>query len=212
MLPVALALLTSLWAGSPGAASTVRPPAAPTPAASPVVASADERARWRALLGWPERCEAEHAAALKALGLVDGRVQVHDLGSGRRLVVVGCALGAYQSSARYYWVDESLHPTRALPLKVTTWELDEDEAWRPREVDELAGAASFDARGSLLTILTRARGLGDCGLRVRYRMQKERLAVFEARGRACDGDPEQAAPPERWPVLPTSPTLSPARP
>lgn len=186
-----------LWAGVPLADNTARAlaPATPDPTA--------ERVRWRALLNWPERCEADHQATLAALGLNDSRVQVYDLEANRRLIVVGCAQGAYQSTWRYHLLDESVSPPKALALAVLTWQLDDEDVWQPLEAQELAGAPSFDARARVLTILTRARGLGDCGLRVRYRVQGDRLNVLEARGRACDGDPEQAAPPERWPALPT---------
>jgi hypothetical protein len=207
-----LLLLIGLWADpSPAAALTQSPAPSPAPASDPTA----ERARWRARLAWPERCETDHRAAVAALALADARLEVHDLGGGRRLIVVGCTRGAYQSSARYYVVDESVEPARSVPLLVPTWELDDEEIWQPREVEELAAETSFDTRARVLTLLTRSRGLGDCGLRVRYRVQKERLSVLEARGRVCDGDPEQAAPPERWPLLPVgqvTPAPAPARP
>ena len=168
------------------------------PPPSPVPASVEERAAWRARLAWPEECEREHALALKILELADGRVRVFPLEAGRSLVEVGCARGAYQDGLLFYLWDETRRPPSAVALKVPTWEALDDE-WEPVERVEAAGESTWDARQRTLALFTRARGLGDCGTLARYRVQGSKLVLLELRGRPCDGDPESAPPPARWP-------------
>ncbi len=171
----------------------------PTPVTAP-----EERARWRARLNWPASCEAEHELAVKILELADGRVRVYPLEARRSLVEVGCARGAYQDSLLYYLWDETREPPLATALRLPTLEPFDDE-WLPRESLTAAGTARFDSPRRVLILTTLARGLGDCGTLARYRVQGARLVLDELRGRACDGDPEQAPPPERWPrVFPKS--------
>jgi hypothetical protein len=161
-------------------------------------ATLDDRARWRARLRWPDACEAEHVLAAKILESADGRVRAFPLEPGRTLVEVACARGAYQDSLRYYLWDETRAPGEATALSVPTLEPLDDE-WEPVERLEAAGESSFDARQRTLTLLTRARGLGDCGSQARYRVQARKLVLLELRGRPCDDGPESAPPPSRWP-------------
>lgn len=173
-------------------------PAAAVSAAKP--ASPDDRARWRAVLNWSEECEADHQSAVKLLELHDGRVRVFDLGGRRSLVEVGCARGAYQDTFVYYLHDESRTPAQVTLLALPSYEAIDDE-WEPRELAQAAGETSFDPARKTLTVFTRARGLGDCGGIARYRVQGARLVLLDFRGRPCDGDPESAPPPEKWPRL-----------
>lgn len=171
---------------------------APAAAAPPGVASADERARWRTALAWPDDCESQHQSAVKLLELNDGRVRVFDLGGRRSLVEVGCARGAYQDSLLYYLYDESRTPPQVTRLALPSYEAVDDE-WEPTELTEATGAASFDTARKLLTLRTLARGLGDCGSIARYRVQGTKLVLVDFRGRGCDGEPENAPPAEKWP-------------
>lgn len=169
---------------------------APTP--SPSATLPEERARWRALLQWPDACEADHASAVRILELTDGRVRAFDLGARRTLVEVGCAHGAYQDTLLYYLHDAARTPPKTTRLSLPGYEAVDDE-WEPRELTDAAGEASFDAARRTLTLFTRARGLGDCGSVARYRVQGDKLALVDFRGRACDGEPEAAPPPDKWP-------------
>jgi hypothetical protein len=176
-------------------ALALAPTTAPVPAAP---STPEDRARWRGVLRWSDECEADHQSVVKLLELNDGRVRVFDLGGRRSLVEVGCARGAYQDSLLYYLHDESRAPAHSTRLSLPSYEAVDDE-WEPRELEETAGETSFDPARKTLTVLTRARGLADCGGVARYRVQGAKLALVEFRGRPCDGDPEIAPPPAKWP-------------
>lgn len=169
-------------------------PASPAPAG----ATPEERAAWRARLLWPVACESAHAQAVKILELRDGRLRAFPLDGRRTLVEVACARGSYQDSLLYYLWDETRQPAEASALRVPTLEAVDDE-WLARESLETAGASRFDAARRTLVLTTLARGLGDCGSIARYRVQGFKLVLEELRGRGCDGDPESAPAPDKWP-------------
>ncbi len=176
-------------------------PVAPVPTPGAPFA-AGERARWRERLSWPPECETAHAAALRLLELDDARLRVLALDGRRSLVVVACESGAYQDTLLFYLWDESRAEARSTRLRLPSYAPDDEQdegGWKPVELEQGHGEAQLDAARRTLVLLTRARGLGDCGTRAEYRVQGARLALVELRGRACDGDPEQAPPPEKWP-------------
>jgi Protein of unknown function (DUF1176) len=160
-----------------------------------------DRAGLQAILKWPQECEQEHQAAVRALELPDARVRFFDLGGRRYLTEVGCARAAYQEVYRYFLLDESGAPVRARPFKLPTLTPDANGQWQAAELDELAGETTFDAKRKLLTVMTRARGLGDCGTRAVYSVDLKtgRLVLTDLWGRDCDGEPDKAPPPDQWP-------------
>lgn len=159
----------------------------------------EDRARLREVVPWPDECEAGHQAAVQALELTEGRVRFFNVGGRRHVVEVACARGAYQESHLYFLLDESATPPKAEPLVLPGFRLDDDEQWQKEDATQVAGESRFDPDRKTLTILTLARGLGDCGRLARYGYRAGKLELVEFRGRACDGDPEQAPPPEQWP-------------
>jgi hypothetical protein len=177
-------------AAGPVAGSLVKDPVSPA-----------DRAALQAVLQWPQDCEQEHQTAVRALELDDARVRFFDLGGHLYLTEVGCTRGAYQDAHRYFLLDESTTPARARTFTLPTYAPDENEHWQPAELDEIAGEATFDAKRKLLTVSTRARGLGDCGTRGVYRVDPKagKLVLVELFGRTCDGDPDKAPPPDQWP-------------
>lgn len=162
------------------------------------------RAALRAVLQWPQECEDDHQSAVRLLEIEDdGRVRAFDLGQKRALVEVACGRGAYQDAYRYFLLDQGVAPPAATALVLPSREPDEDGQWQPVELPEIAGEPAFDRKRRTLTVFSRARGLGDCGVRGTWRVdvQARKLVLVELLGRECDADPEQAPPVERWPRL-----------
>jgi hypothetical protein len=181
--------------------------ASPAPDSASLVkqaATQEDRARLAPVLLWPPECEADHQAALAALESAAGRLQFFELGKMRYVVAVGCARGAYQDVLRLFLYDESASPAKAAALTVPTYVANAD-AWELEELEEVGGDVTFDARAKALTIFSRARGFGDCGFQARYTLKDDRLVTVDFRARECDGDPEKAPPPAKWPRVTPSP-------
>jgi Protein of unknown function (DUF1176) len=175
-------------------------PAAATSLVKDPLPQAD-RAGLQAILKWPQECEQDHHAAVRALELPDARVRFFDLGGRRYLIEVGCARAAYQEVYRYFLLDESGPSVRARAFKLPTFTPDASGQWQSAELEEIAGETSFDVKRKLLTVMTRARGLGDCGTRALYSVDLKagRLVLTDLWGRDCDGEPDKAPPPDQWP-------------
>jgi hypothetical protein len=71
--------------------------------------------------------------------------------------------------------------------------------------EEVWGTVTFAADAEEVTIVNVARGLGDCGSMIVYRIDTDGVISFRvatARGKPCD-DNSQA--PQSWPVLGATP-------
>jgi hypothetical protein len=65
----------------------------------------------------------------------------------------------------------------------------------------ILGDLSFRPRSGRLTVLDKARGVGDCGIYSVFRLRAHAFMPIEARAKtACDGKPP--FDPTRWPKLP----------
>ncbi len=150
---------------------------------------------------WPEDCRPEamppDAMSLLPLG--------HGAG-GDRLLLATCALHAYQASYRAWRVRETAGGgLEAVPLLFPQL-LPQDGgdgpgartlAWRA----DLAGLAELD--GARLTLVTKARGLGDCGEVASWDLSQPLPVAVAYRSRPdCPEAPEAAdADWRRWPAL-----------
>jgi Protein of unknown function (DUF1176) len=114
-------------------------------------------------------------------------------------VAVSCILGAYQGTQRLWLLDAAGKPAPA------TFHVYEDPgSGKPTAVRrrQLLGGIVFAPAGGRLTLLDKARGVGDCGIYSVFRLSGPRFVPVETRAKtACDG--KLGGGPTRWPKLPT---------
>lgn len=159
-----------------------------------------DRARWRAVVHWPDRCERGFDYPDPSLGGVD----VFPLGAGQSLLQVCCTLGAYQGTYRYYRIDERTSPLAVTELVFTTYVSSGSPGPGQLEVDRtaaLTGEPRFDAATKQLVVLNRYRGPGDCGMLSTYALEGAQPVLVAVRAQLdCDG-PQGTTDPARWPSL-----------
>nr|HML56486.1 DUF1176 domain-containing protein [Solidesulfovibrio magneticus] len=165
----------------------------------------DERAALQARLRWPKDCEESFRETFAAapdgpgLPLRDTGVQRHDLGDGRTLYLVQCDQAAYQGV--YAAMETGPGDGPAKLLRFPTADADGGRVIR-REDDSLVGDMQFDETNKTLTVLTKARGVGDCGSYAVYGFDAAgKPAVRELRARECPKKAGPYLPPERWPLV-----------
>jgi hypothetical protein len=160
------------------------------------------RSEWRRQLHWPQPCEQAFARTREQRGTQSG-VRVIRLSSGWRVVEVRCAAGAYQPSQMFVGIS----PTgiASSPIAVATLTFDDEGRAKWSASEEVWGTVTFAADADEVTIVNVARGLGDCGSMIVYRIDTDGVISFKvatARGKPCD-DNSQA--PQSWPVLGATP-------
>ncbi len=163
----------------------------------------DERARLRAVLGWPDACEESYQDMVSPQGLDvpvrSSGVEAYPLAEGRTLYCVQCDQAAYQATYVAVLQDAPGKPGTLLRFPTVA---DNDAPTRPEPQEELVGDLDFDAKAGTLTVLSKGRGLADCGVRAVYAFPPEGgVAVREIRVRQCPRVPKGYVPPERWPLF-----------
>lgn len=143
-----------------------------------------ERAGWRALLRWPDSCEAAYEESYPA-GETYGGLEFHPLGRGRYLVEVTCDGGGIQPGSVFMLYDG--RRARTLKLKGFGGE------------EEVRALTKFDARASELLLMSKTDAMGTCGLYVRYSFRGPRPRVVEARRQDDCGRPGGTPDTSRWP-------------
>jgi hypothetical protein len=125
------------------------------------------------------------------------RVTIHPLEVGVELVEVLCEMAAYQGIYAYL-----IRDTRGAAPSVThvrfPWILTEDGVTgQATEIGELVGNPRFDAARRELSVVTRYRGVGDCGeaATIHFAGTVPELVTFRAKPE-CDGRAVDSA---EWP-------------
>jgi hypothetical protein len=156
---------------------------------------AKERAAWRAKLHWPASCERDWQSGHPSTS----GVYVWRTAAGGRLVAVSCILGAYQGTQRLWLLNAAGRPA---PLTLHVYADPGSGKPTPMRKREILGGMVFAPASGRLTLLDKARGLGDCGIYSVFRLSGARLVPVETRAKtACDG--KLGGGPARWPKLPT---------
>jgi len=175
--------------------------------ANPAVAREGDSARapWRQSLSWPSWCEDGYRTAFPD-GTPGGGVDLRTLPDGRLLLVVGCGTGAYQGTSLLYDVriPQSAPPTGRL-LRVPTYDTAGVRSVRLKRTTRgyATGLLTHSPDNTLLTVFTKFRGLGDCGVWVRYRIATPALVPLVVRAKVrCDAKPPFN--PARWPRYPVA--------
>jgi uncharacterized protein YecT (DUF1311 family) len=162
-----------------------------------------ERQRLRARLGWPADCEESfrdlHSPAGQDRPLPDCGVDIHALGGGRELYLVQCDQFAYQGGYLAYTAGPGAGPAQRIAFPTA----DADAGRVVRRVDDsLVGDPQFREADKSLVVLTKARGVGDCGTYGVYGFGDGATAlVRELRARECPKTAGAYLPPDRWPLV-----------
>lgn len=164
----------------------------------------DKRAALQERLGWPKDCEASFRDTFAAspdgsgLPLRNAGVESHDLGGGRTLYLVQCDQAAYQGVYAALETGPGDGPAKLLRFPMA--DADGGRIIR-REDDSLVGDVQFREADKTLTVLTKARGVGDCGSYAVYGFDAAgQPAARELRARECPKKAGPYLPPERWPL------------
>ena len=165
----------------------------------------DERAALQARLHWPKDCEESFRETFAAapdgpgLPLRDTGVERHALGDGRTLYLVQCDQAAYQGVYVAMETGPGDGPARLLRFPMA--DADGGRVSR-RDDDSLVGDMQFNETDKTLTVLTKARGVGDCGSYAVYGFDAAgKPAARELRARECPKKAGPYLPPERWPLV-----------
>jgi hypothetical protein len=157
-----------------------------------------DRQAWHQLLKWPQAWEEEFKDSLMwSEDLAsDGRMQFFPLETGKYLVEIMIAMGAYQGTYGYLFYDETTSPPAAKPLSFKIFNTEQGKILA-REVQEMTGFGDFKADSKELLIAGVYRGLGDCGYTAVYRISDGKAVLQEFRAKFdCDGHS-----PEKFPLI-----------
>jgi hypothetical protein len=179
------------------AAAAVLCPAAVWAEPLPGLDKPADRAAWRSLLHWPVSCERRwrQSGPPPVAGVSAWRTK-----EGAHVVTVTCFLGAYQPAQLVYFLPPN-GKARG-PLRFRIYEDPGNGMPKPVTETQLVGVLLFNPTKSRLTVIEKARGLGDCGIYSVFHLQGGGFLPVEARAKtACNGKPP--FDPTRWPRLPT---------
>lgn len=123
--------------------------------------------------------------------------QVYRLGD-RALVELQCATAAYQFVYAYV----AIEPDGTLkPLTLEVLYPNESGQFERSSEATVGGLASFDSETSLLTVFSKARGVGDCGSLAEYRWTGADLELATFRYQECSDSPEEFVDPADYPQV-----------
>ncbi|MEM1057446.1 MAG: DUF1176 domain-containing protein [Bacteroidota bacterium] len=126
-----------------------------------------------------------------------GTLETGDISETEAVVAVTCDFGAYQGGYAF------VHIAADRVALLTTPGLDENGQPTGRE-QGIYGTPDFSEVGTgFISTFAKARGLGDCGIYVRYAMgEGSTLSAVEVRQRDCGMDiPDDLPPPSEWPLV-----------
>jgi hypothetical protein len=145
--------------------------------------------------GWDTECEADQAATGALPGLQ--RLRLRD---GTWLLTLACSQGAYQGS---FWAVHLWRAGGRPQAVVLVWPVPKS-ATASTDERVLAGDVVVLKTGAV-DVLTRFRGVGDCGTRTRYALRDGRVHTLQVAAVFDCADTAGAAGPEQWPVLRRTP-------
>lgn len=120
---------------------------------------------------------------------------VFPLEQNKYLLEIICFRGAYQNNYQYLLYSQDQGKDFIKTLLLETWEIDQDGRTAKKLNSVQAGLAEYQSQEKVLTIVTKYRGLGDCGALGKYQLVNDQLKLVEYRVKAaCDGhylEPEQ---------------------
>ncbi|WP_017297031.1 DUF1176 domain-containing protein [Nodosilinea nodulosa] len=123
--------------------------------------------------------------------------QVYPLGD-RALVELECTLAAYQAVYAYvvYQPDGTLQP-----LKLDVFYPNQAGQFDRTSEATVAGLVEFDPKQGLLTVFSKARGVGDCGSLAEYQWTGSELKLATFRYQECSDSPAEFVEPSDYPQI-----------
>jgi hypothetical protein len=112
------------------------------------------------------------------------------------LIEVICFLGAYQSNYQYLLFDQTSEEITVINFE--TFDNSTDNL-RLTNANTINGMTDFDTTEKNLMVITKSRGMGDCGSFAQYKWYHNRFKLMEYRYKKdCD---EVYIPPEDYPLI-----------
>lgn len=163
-----------------------------------------DRKLWYAAVAWSSEHELtfEHSV-LRGDG---SGLEFYELGEGEYLLEVQVAMGAYQGTYIYLYVDErsEVPVWQSLRFRVVTVLGSADDGLAESLQEELVGLPEYVSGDRTLNIFTKGRGLGDYGSVSTYLIEGGRAELVECRAKgyypgleAADGDLDL----DSWPLV-----------
>jgi hypothetical protein len=124
---------------------------------------------------------------------------VYPIDHNRYLVQLLCFMGAYQGNYRYFIYEKQADSgsVSVKPLGLERYEPDDSGKISQTLEDNVGGSPDYNSGQKILSVMTKYRGLGDCGSLAHYQWDSNQFKVVEYRVKEkCDGkyvEPEQYA-------------------
>jgi hypothetical protein len=117
--------------------------------------------------------------------------QVFSLDEQTYLIQLGCFLAAYQTNFEFWQYNKTESGGTFTPLMLTSFNENENESGDPirQETKTLAGLATYSPATRSLNILTKYRGIGDCGSMADYQLKNGKFELVKYQAKFdCDGN------------------------
>lgn len=112
------------------------------------------------------------------------------------LIEIMCFLGAYQSNYQYLLFDQISEEIEV--INFDTFDNSTDNL-KLTNTNTINGMTDFDLTEQSLMVITKSRGMGDCGSFAQYKWNDDRFKLIEYRYKKdCD---EVYLPPENYPLI-----------
>jgi hypothetical protein len=153
-----------------------------------------DRAKWRNVLHWSDKCERDwRVSHAPPAGVV-----VFATSTSKWLVAVTCTQGAYQGTQVLYLVNRALN--KIGPIRLHAYRDPGNGKPRPVHETQVLGTLDFNRGTSRLVVFDKFRGVGDCGILSVFRLQNNRFYPLAVRAKLnCNG--KGPFEPFRWPLL-----------
>ncbi|ACK69914.1 putative lipoprotein [Gloeothece citriformis PCC 7424] len=125
----------------------------------------------------------------------DSNSSIYPINQKQYLVEFLCFLGAYQGNYEYFLYENTASKPKITPLSLPIFELDQSGKITKSDTRSIGGLPEYNPEQQTLTVVTKYRGLGDCGSLAKYQWEEKQFKIVEYRiKRSCDGtylEPEQ---------------------
>lgn len=198
LIPISLAML--LLAGCSHTVSTKEQSPASKPTETETAFSTPRD--WRAYLyAWAaENGVLQDRTGCEQTIQTEGSYKEYIISDSTSLFETICFQAAYQTVYAYFLV------TKTAPIEVTLVNFYREEQ---REMETIAGFTDFS--NDRLTVFTKARGLGDCGIQAEYSLEGSRFVLEKTQEKDCDdsmfNDGDIVIDPNAWPVTYQRPSV-----
>ncbi|BAQ63788.1 DUF1176 domain-containing protein [Geminocystis sp. NIES-3709] len=128
--------------------------------------------------------------------LTHDSANIYFLNDREYLIEIICFLGAYQSNYQYLLFDRKSSEIKV--INFATFDNSTDNL-KLTNTNTLNGMTDFDSNNQTLILITKSRGLGDCGSFAQYHWRDHSFELKEYRYKQdCD---EVYLPPENYPLI-----------